>query len=117
AARVLAEWAGERRPDVDPRSSAVERLQDAGAVIAVAREVGLAGAGIDGRGALRVERERADCERRLIVGQRLPGGASVGGAPDVALRGPQESDRRGGGVDYKRRHETGGDRRAGLSEV
>ena len=69
-----------------PVRAGVGGAQDAQALIRVAREVILAGAGEDDVRVLAVDDDGVDRQRRLEVAQRLPVLAAVGGLPDATLR-------------------------------
>ena len=77
--------AQERSQDVDPGCAAINGFQNARAVVAVPREVFLAGAHVYGVRLVGIERDGAVGQRHLIVGERGPVDAAVGGFPDAAF--------------------------------
>ena len=85
--RDHADVAGRLQPHVRERTPAVNRLVDAVAVSHRALAVVLAGADPEGEVVVRVERDRADRVRAVVVEDRRPGGARVARLPHVPRTG------------------------------
>ena len=78
--------------DLPPARAAVRRLEDAAPVVAVGREVLLAGAHIDVLGIERIDRDRCNGGRTLRVRQGRPASAAIGGFPHATVRGTDIDD-------------------------
>ena len=76
--------------DRGPMDAAVGRLQEAIPEVAVARQVALAGAGVDDRVVGWCDGDRADRQGRLIVRPRDPHAVGLVIGPDPALRRAQD---------------------------
>ena len=89
-----------------PRRTPVQGPQYPAAVVAVSREVLLAGTGVDDVRIDRVDGDRAHGKRAFVVGHGGPGGSLVFGLPDAALRPTDVDNGRIARMDRDRRHAT-----------
>ena len=96
-----------RQPEVRPGIPSVRGLQHSIAVVAVTREVALAGAGVESQGIAGIHRQGADRERDLVVGPREPVEAAVRRLPDAALRRAEIHRVRVRGIDHDSRDAAG----------
>ena len=110
--RDHADVARRLQPHVRERPPAVDRLVDAVAIAHRALAVVLAGADPQREVVVRVERDRADRVRAVVVEDGRPGRPRVGRLPDVPRRGRDVPGAAVGGIDRDVGDSPRGDRRA-----
>jgi integrase len=87
-----AERADERAGKLRPRCSAIGGFQNARSITTITRIILLTGSDIDDVGIGWRERDRAGGKRGLVVGDRLPLDAAVGGLPDTSAGSAEIDD-------------------------